>query len=169
MWTLSQTFRLPIHLGLDWIWIRSQIIDEFNLNFATSLNLNLFFFKSMNLNLKITSKMNRSNQCRRHGEARGAVPPNGCFFPHFILVKILFLEHHATTRQQTMMEKGKIMFKHDSLLMFFRFFAKLLATNCSTLIWRNIPSYWHAFTDVSRMRHVSLQNRYRYFVSDYDM
>ena len=28
--------------------------------------------------------------------------------PHFSLLKILFLEHHATTRQQTMMEKGII-------------------------------------------------------------
>ena len=42
-----------------------------------------------------------------------------------------FLEHHATTRQQTIMEKG-ITFKHNSCLKFSRFFAKLLATNCCT-------------------------------------
>ena len=55
---------------------------------------------------------------------RGAVPP------HSALLKILFLEHHATTRQRTMMEKGIITFKHNSPLTFSQFFAKLLATNC---------------------------------------
>ena len=53
--------------------------------------------------------------------------------------------------------------------MCFLFFVKLLATNCCTLTWCNIPPYWHAFTDVSRKRHVSLQSRYQYFVSDYEM
>ena len=39
-------------------------------------------------------------------------------------------------------------------------------------IWRNKrnnPSHKHAFTDESRKRDVSLQNRFRQFVSDYDM
>ena len=102
------------------------------------------------------------------GGAGGPYPPNGRLCPHFSWLKILLLKHHATTRQQTMMGKGLITFKYNSPLIFFRFFAKLLATNCCTLIWRNTPSYWHAFTDVSRKRHVSLQNRYRYLVSDYD-
>ena len=31
--------------------------------------------------------------------------PNGCLCPHFGLQKILFLEHHTMTRQQTVMEK----------------------------------------------------------------
>ena len=52
--------------------------------------------------------------------------------------------------------------------MCFRFFVKLLATNYCTLIWRNISSYRHDLTDVSRKRHVSLQNRYQNFISDYD-
>ena len=39
--------------------------------------------------------------------------------PHFDLLKLLFLEHHATTRQQTMMEKGRITFKHNSPFKFF--------------------------------------------------
>ena len=103
------------------------------------------------------------------GGKKGPYPPNGRLFPRFGLLKILLLKHHATTRQQTTMEKGIITFKHNFPLMFFRFFAKLLATNCCTLIWRNFPSHWHAFTDVSRKRHVSMQNSYRYFVSDYDM
>ena len=34
---------------------------------------------------------------------------------------------------------------------------------------RNTPSYAHAYTDVSRNGDVSLQNRYGYFVSDYDL
>ena len=55
-----------------------------------------------------------NDQRRCSAEARGAVPPpNGCLCPrltaacapHFGLLKILFLEHHTTTRQQTVMEK----------------------------------------------------------------
>ena len=139
-----------------------------NLVFSKSMNLNLVFSQSMNLNLEIKNKMKGSNQCRHYAGQRGPYPPNGRLCPHFGLLKILLLKHHVT-RQQTMMEKGIITFKHNSPLMFFRFFAKLMATNCCTLIWRNIPSYWHAFTNVSRKRHVSMQNCYRYFVSDYDM
>ena len=51
---------------------------------------------------------------------------------HFGLLKIMFLEPHATTRQQTMMEKGIITFKHNSALTFSHVFAKSLATNCCT-------------------------------------
>ena len=32
-------------------------------------------------------------------------PLTAAWAPHFNLLKILFLEHHATPRQQTMMEK----------------------------------------------------------------
>ena len=42
----------------------------------------------------------------RVGWGRGPYPPNGRLCPHFGSLKILLLEHHATTRQQTMMEKG---------------------------------------------------------------
>ena len=44
-------------------------------------------------------------QCRRYGVAKGAVPPlTAASAPNFGLLKLLFLEYHATTRQQTMME-----------------------------------------------------------------
>ena len=47
-----------------------------------------------------------NDQCRRYGGARGAVPPlTAACAPHFGLLKILFLEHYTTTRQQTVMEK----------------------------------------------------------------
>ena len=99
----------------------------------------------------------------------GAVPPltTDCA-PHFGLLKLLFLEHHVRARQQTIMEKGIRTFKHNSPLTFSRFFAKLLATKCCTKIWRIIQFYLHAFTNVSRKRHLSVQNRYLYFVNDYD-
>ena len=63
---------------------------------------------------------------------KGPYPPSGRLCPHFGLLEIMLLEHHATTRQQTLMEKEIITFKHNSPLMFFRFFAKLVATNCCT-------------------------------------
>ena len=53
------------------------------------------------------------------GGQKGRYPPNGRLCPHFGLLKILLLKHHATTRQQTMMEKGIITFKHNYPLMFF--------------------------------------------------
>ena len=61
------------------------------------------------------------------GEARPRAPP-----PHFGVLKILFLEHNVTTRQQTMIEKEITMFKHISSLTFHRFFVKFLAINCCT-------------------------------------
>ena len=66
-------------------------------------------------------------------KAGGPYPLMAAFAFYFGLLKILFLEHHSTTRQQTMMEKGIITFKHNSPVMFFRFFAKLLATNCCAI------------------------------------
>ena len=69
------------------------------------------------------------SQCRRYGEARGAVPPNDCLCPPFWFIQNAFLGHRVTTRQQAIMEKGIIIFKHDSRLKFSRLFAKLLATN----------------------------------------
>ena len=88
----------------------------------------------MNLNLKIKNKMNGSNQCRRYGGGKGGHTPQQPLVPPFWLTKNTAFEHHATTRQQTMMENGIITFKHNYPLMFFRFFATLLATNCCTLI-----------------------------------
>ena len=66
------------------------------------------------------------------GGAGRAVPPLRLLVPprQFGLLKTLFLKHHATTRQQTMMEEEIITFKHNSPSTFSRFFAKLLATNC---------------------------------------
>ena len=52
--------------------------------------------------------------------------------PPFWFIQNAFLEHRVTTRQQAIMEKGIIIFKHDSRLKFSRLFAKLLATNCFT-------------------------------------
>ena len=49
------------------------------------------------------------------GGGRDAVPPNGCLCPHFVLLKILFLEHHAMTRQQIVMEKIAV-HKSDAIL-----------------------------------------------------
>ena len=42
-------------------------------------------------------------------------PPNGCLCPYFGLLKILFLEHHTTTRQQPVMEKIAV-HKSDAML-----------------------------------------------------
>ena len=72
-----------------------------------------------------------TGQCQRYGGARGAVPPitAGCASP-FWFTQILFLEHHVTTRQQTMIEKGLI--TSNIVLLRRLFFAKLLATNCCT-------------------------------------
>ena len=62
------------------------------------------------------------------------VPPRttACALPPFWFIQNAFLDHRVTTRQQAIMEKGIIIFKHDSRLKFSRLFAKLLATNCFT-------------------------------------
>ena len=72
------------------------------------------------------------------GEPKGAVPPltTACA-PPFRFTQNRFLEHHVTTRQQTIMEKGLMTFEHISRLKLSRFFAKLLATKCCTYMWRN--------------------------------
>ena len=63
--------------------------------------------------------------------ARGAVPPltTACAPPPFRFTQNMFLERQLTIRQQAVMEKGIITFKHNSRLKFSPFFAKLLATN----------------------------------------
>ena len=104
------------------------------------------------------------------GGAKGSVPFKGRLCSHFGLLKILLLKHHVTTRQQTMMEKGIITFKHNYLSMLFRFFAKLqapTAVHLSEAIFRLIDTPLRMCR--GRDIHVSMQNCYRYFVSDYDM
>ena len=65
------------------------------------------------------------------GGGRGAVPPiTVACTPPFRFIQNTVLEHHSMARQLTMMKKRIITFKHNSLLTFSRFFAKLLATNC---------------------------------------
>ena len=62
-------------------------------------------------------------------------PTNDCLCPPpppFWFIQNAFLEHRVTTRQQAIMVKGIIIFKHDSRLKFSRLFAKLPATNCFT-------------------------------------
>ena len=50
------------------------------------------------------------------GEPRGVVPFLAAALPpKFGLLKMLFLEHHSTARQQTMMEKGIITFVDSNL------------------------------------------------------
>ena len=95
------------------------------------------------------------------GGARGAVSHlTAACAPRFGLLKILFLEHHATTRQWHWRKMRVITFEHNSLLTFSRFFAKLLATKCCTWMMNlhNIPSYYHTFTAELRNRDVSLQS-----------
>ena len=59
-------------------------------------------------------------------------PRNDCLWPPFRFTQNVFLEHHVSTRQQAIMEKGTIIFKHNSRLKFSLFFAKSLAINCFT-------------------------------------
>ena len=66
------------------------------------------------------------------GGQGGRAPLTVACVAHFGSLKILFVEHHATTRLQPMKEKGISLFKHNYPLKFSRFFAKLLATHCCT-------------------------------------
>ena len=59
-----------------------------------------------------------------------SVYTNDWLCPPILIHSECFLEHHVTTRQQAIMEKGITIFKQDSPLKFSRLFAKLLATNC---------------------------------------
>ena len=103
------------------------------------MNLNSTFAKSMNL--KIKNEMNGSNQCRscegRRG-AGGSYPLNGRLCPHFGLLKIPLLEHHATTRQQTIMEKIIVTFKHISPLIFFSILCEIAGNQ---LLYINLTQY----------------------------
>ena len=65
--------------------------------------------------------------------------------PHFILFRTVF---GASRNDKTTNKNGtrKITLNHNSSLKFSRFFAKLLATNCSASTCRNNPSYQYAFT-----------------------
>ena len=48
------------------------------------------------------------------GTIRGRAPLTAaCALPHFNFLKILFLKHNVTTRQQTIKEKEIITFKHN--------------------------------------------------------
>ena len=67
----------------------------------------------------------------RWGQGRRPPLATACA-PPFRFIQNAFLEHHVTTRQQAIMEKGIIIFEHNSRLKFSRLFAKLLATNCCT-------------------------------------
>ena len=87
-------------------------------------------------------------QCRRYrGGLGGPCPPNDCLCPPISVDSKSFLEHHVPTTQQTTIEKEMITFRDNSRMKFSRFFAKLLATNCCTWMWRNNPSYLYAFTE----------------------
>ena len=66
------------------------------------------------------------------GQGSRAPPLTTACAPLFRSTQNTFLEHHVTTRQQTMMEKGIIMFKNNFRINFSQFFAKLLATNYCT-------------------------------------
>ena len=68
----------------------------------------------------------------RGGSEGPSPPPNDCLCSQFWLTQNTFLKHHVPTRQQAIIEKEIITFKHNSRLKFSRFFAKLLATNCCT-------------------------------------
>ena len=107
----------------------------------------------------------------RYRSARRAVPaPNDCLCPPFWFTQNTFLAHHVTIRKQTIMKKGTIAFKHTSRLKYSRFFCKIVShqllcinvTQLSVLLTR-------LYGCAAEERCISLQNRYRYFVSDYDL
>ena len=75
----------------------------------------------------------RPGQCRRYGGGQGdRAPPNDCLCSPISVYSVYLLKHHVTTRQQIIMEQRIITLKDNSRIKFFRFFAKLLATNCCT-------------------------------------
>ena len=55
-----------------------------------------------------------------------------CLCPPFRFIQDTFLEHLVTTRRQAIIEKGLIIFKHNSRSKFSRLYAQLLASNCFT-------------------------------------
>ena len=115
------------------------------------------------------------SQFRHYGGARGAVPPpKGLLVPPsppFRFTQNAFLEHHVTSRQQSIIKKGTIVFKHNFRLKFSRLFAKLLATNCLTYckcgpIIRLINTPLRMCRGI---RMYAFRSVYGYFVSDYDL
>ena len=72
------------------------------------------------------------------GVQGGPYPPNGRLCPHFGLLKILLLKHHATTRQLTMVEKEVITFKHNSPLNFFSILCEIADNQ---LLYNNLTQY----------------------------
>ena len=67
-----------------------------------------YFVSEYDLKEYVKTFSSRTNcfwlKCRRYG--RPMPPLTAACAPHFGLLKILFLEHHVTTRPQTMMKKG---------------------------------------------------------------
>ena len=57
-------------------------------------------------------------ECRRYGGQGGRDLPNGCLCPPFRYTQHTFLVHHEASRQHPMIQKGIIMFKHNSCLKF---------------------------------------------------
>ena len=78
-----------------------------------------FTLATASLTIKLVIGSAGSDQCRRHGEGGAAGGP--CLLTTACAPPVWFtqhtcLEHHVTTRQQAIMEKGMITFKHDSHL-----------------------------------------------------
>ena len=99
----------------------------------------------------------------------GRVPLTAACAPHFGQLKLLLLDHHATTRPQTMIKKGIITFKHYSPWVFSRFFCEIAGNQ---LLHINVTQYSVVLTRLYRCfaeENVRLQNCYRCFVSGYDM
>ena len=69
-------------------------------------------------------------QRRRYGELGGPYPLKAVCVPlfRFTLDTVFGISHNEKTTDND--EEGKITFKHDCLLRFSRFCAKMLATNC---------------------------------------
>ena len=75
--------------------------------------------------LLVASAVATVGQGRRTSLTTACAPP-------FWFTQNACLEHHVTTRQQAIMEKIKMSFKHNSRLKFSRMFAKLLPNNWRT-------------------------------------
>ena len=94
----------------DFTLIRKQLTHAISCKLVTILP-QIFKLKKMkvrNIHLRFffIGFFKGNNQCRRYGGARCAMPrQTAACAPNFGLLKILFLKHHITTRQQTMMEK----------------------------------------------------------------
>ena len=77
--------------------------------------------------------------------------------PHFGLLKILFLEHHVTTRQQTMMGgKRNNYFQIYFSLNVFSILSEIAGNQLLCVNLKQCSSYLHAFANVLHERGVSL-------------